>query len=42
MAVDNFDFTGVDETLDFVDYILDIILNDVEFMDNSLHDILEG
>jgi hypothetical protein len=36
------EFAGIEQTFELIDCIMDSIDNDIEFMDNSLTDILEN
>jgi hypothetical protein len=36
------EWAGIEKTFDLVESIMDGILTDVDFMDESLNDILEG
>jgi 6-phosphofructokinase len=36
------EFSGIEQTLDFVDGVMETIDNDVEFFEQSVIDIMEG
>jgi hypothetical protein len=38
----NNEFSGIEQTLDFVDGVMETIDNDVEFFEQSVIDIMEG
>lgn len=35
------EFLDIEQTFDFIDCVMDTIENDIDFMDNSIDDILE-